>query len=51
MAIAIKQIPVLRGKEAAEFVKKAEQNVSKKHSVDFSEQAKTARTIFAKAKI
>ena len=51
MAIAIKQIPVLRGKEASAFVRKAEENATKKHSVDFSAQAKTAKIIFAKAKI
>lgn len=51
MAIAIKQIPVLNGKVASSFVKKANANVSKKHSVDFSAQAIIAKSIFSKAKI
>lgn len=51
MAIAIKQIPVLRGKIASAFVKKADDNLAKKHSVDFSAQAKSAQNILAKAKL
>ena len=51
MAIAIKQIPVLKGKTASTFIKKAEDTASKKHTVDFSKQASEARDIFAKAKL
>lgn len=51
MAIAIKQIPVLRGRVAERFVNKAESNLENKHTVDFSEQANNARKILAKAKL
>ena len=51
MATAIKQIPVLKGKEASAFVKKADKNLQEKHTVDFSKQAKNAQLILAKAKI
>lgn len=51
MAIAIKQIPVLKGKVATNFVNKATANLEKKHTVDFSEQAKNAKKILEKAKL
>lgn len=51
MAIAIKSIPVLRGKEADSFVKKADQTYAQeKGSIDFSTQVKTASKILTKAK-
>lgn len=49
MAIAIKQIPVLKGKIASNFVKKADSNLKRKHSVDFSKETEDARKILAKA--
>lgn len=52
MAIAIKSIPVLKGKAAASFVAKATKNYSqKKSSVDFSSQTTKAERILAKAKM
>ena len=51
MAIAIKQIPVLRGKIARKFVDKAEANLEKRHTVDFSKQAKNAQKILDNAKM
>lgn len=51
MAIAIKSIPVLKGKVASEFVKKADQRFKEKGSVDYSSQAALAAKILSKAKI
>ena len=51
MAIEIKAIPVLRGKEAKAFNKRADENVAKKSTIDFSKKAKIASKILAKAKI
>ncbi|WP_350289175.1 hypothetical protein [uncultured Croceitalea sp.] len=51
MAIAIKQIPVLKGKVAKSFTHKATKNLEKRHSVDFSEQAANAKKILEKAKL
>ncbi|WP_165953105.1 hypothetical protein [Pedobacter changchengzhani] len=51
MALAIKSIPVLRSKVAGDFVKKAEATVSKKATVNFSQQTAVASKILAKAKL
>jgi len=51
MAIAIKSIPILKEKTAVQFSKKAKDNIFAKHTVNFSEQTKTASQILAKAKI
>lgn len=51
MAIAIKQIPVLKGTIAKRFVSMADANLEKKHTIDFSEQASNARKILEKAQL
>jgi hypothetical protein len=51
MAIAIRQIPVLTGKIASAFNKKAEKAVEKKHSIDFSAQTAAAKKILKKANL
>lgn len=51
MAIAIKSIPTLEGKEARAFVKKAKRSEAKKGSVDFTQQYKVACNILKKAKL
>ncbi|HTN38822.1 MAG TPA: hypothetical protein VL053_17195 [Arachidicoccus sp.] len=52
MAIAIKSIPVLKGKVAEEFDRKALKNFTKKkHTIDFTKQADIAAKILAKAKL
>ena len=51
MAREIRTIPVLNGKEAEEFEKKASANVAKKGSVDFSKESENARAILLKAKL
>ena len=51
MALAIKSIPVLKDDAAKAFIKKAEANMSKKATVDFSAQAISGRAILKKAKI
>jgi hypothetical protein len=51
MAIAIKSIPVLKEKVADQFSKRATGNMLAKHTINFSEQAKTTSKILAKAKI
>ena len=49
MALEIKPIPTLRGKEAERFVKEAERAYRNKGKTDFSKQVKTARAILRKA--
>lgn len=51
MAIAIKTIPTLKENEAKAFNKKADATYSRKASVDFSKEVKSARTILSKAKL
>lgn len=51
MALEIKSIPVLKGKIALTFVAKAETNLAKKHSVDFSAQVNCAKNILDKAQL
>jgi len=51
MATRIKQIPVLTGKEAEAFEKKASANLANKGTVDFSKEAKIAQDILSKSKI
>lgn len=51
MATAIKSIPVLRGREATKFVKRAAVSSSKRASVDFSTQVTIASKILQKAKL
>ena len=49
MALEIKAIPTLRGKEAERFVKEADKAYQKKEKTDFSKQVKMARAILKKA--
>ena len=51
MALEIKAIPVLKGKIASEFVKKADASLVKKHTVDFSAQFNCAKNILKKAQL
>lgn len=51
MALEIKSIPVLKGKIALAFVKKADANLAKKHTVDFSVQVNYGKNILAKAQL
>ena len=49
MAVEIKAIPTLRGKEAERFVKEADKAYKSKEKTDFSKQVKIARAILKKA--
>lgn len=49
MAIDIKPIPVLRTKAAISFNQKADENIDKKFTVNFSEQISISDKILAKA--
>lgn len=49
MALEIKAIPTLKGKEAERFVKEADKAYQKKEKTDFSKQVKIARAILRKA--
>lgn len=49
MALELRSIPVLKGDEAKKFIEKAEANLSKKATVDFSKQAESVRAILKKA--
>lgn len=49
MALEIKAIPTLKGKEAEHFVKEADKAYLKKEKTDFSKQVKIARAILKKA--
>lgn len=51
MAIAIKSIPVLMNKAAANFTSKVADNSAKRLTVDFSKHSSIASKILAKAKI
>lgn len=52
MAIAIKDIPTLTGKDAENFVEKADKNLNeKRNTIDFSKQVATAQRILNKAKL
>ena len=50
MALAIKTVPVLKGKEAERFIKNAQDSYAKKGTVDFSKEAINAKKILASAK-
>ena len=49
MALEIKAIPTLRGKEAERFIKEADRAYQNKAKTDFSRQVRTARAILEKA--
>jgi len=50
MAIAIKSVPVLTGAVAKRFNQRAANALKNKHTVDWSEQMKSAQEILANAK-
>lgn len=50
MAITIKNIPVLKEKEAEKFIERAENKLALKHSVNFEKEVNTAKAILEKAK-
>ena len=47
----MKEIPILTGKAANRFIKKANSNLLKKGSIDFSKQSENARKILIKANL
>ncbi len=49
MALEIKAIPTLKGKDAERFVKEADAAYQNRKKVDFSKQVRTARAILKKA--
>ena len=49
MAIKIKSVPVLKGKLARDFVRKAKANLARRGTIDFSREIKTTREILRKA--
>lgn len=51
MALEIKAVPTLKGKEAERFVQEAEIAYQSKGKTDFSKQVETARAILEKAKM
>ena len=51
MAIAISNIPVLKGKEAESFVKKAQEAEVERSSIDFSQQRITMQKILETAEL
>ena len=52
MAIVIKDIPTLQGKEAEKFLEKAEKNLrDNRNSIDFRRQNEVVKRILAKSKL
>lgn len=51
MAIAIKNIPALKGKAAKEFLTAAEKSTKRKASIDFSEKVRIAQQILQKSRV
>ncbi len=51
MAIAISNIPVLKGKEAETFVEKAQKAESERGSIDFSKQRVAMNEILKRSQI
>ena len=49
MAIEIKIIPTLKGKEAERFIKEADKAFENKGKIDFSKQVLKAREVLKKA--
>lgn len=49
MAMTLKEIPVLEGKDAKRFLKKAEKAFKGRGKVDFSKQMKDAETMLIKS--
>lgn len=51
MAIAISNIPVLKGKDAEDFIRKAQEAERERGSIDFSQQRDTMKKILEEAQI
>lgn len=51
MAMAINNIPVLKGKVAENFIRKAKQAEKERGTIDFSKQRAAMKAILAKAKL
>lgn len=51
MAISIKSIPTLTGKDAKRFVENTNKAIEKRATVNFSKQVKSCASILSKAKI
>ncbi len=51
MAIAISNIPVLKGKEAEDFVKKAQEAEKERGTIDFSRERVAMHKILEKAQL
>ncbi|MFM1762687.1 MAG: hypothetical protein RLZZ512_477 [Bacteroidota bacterium] len=52
MAIVIKDIPTLRGKEAEKFLEKADKNLKdNRNSIDFRRQNEAVKRILSKSKL
>lgn len=50
MALAISSVPVLTGEVAETFIKKAEEAMKRRGSIDFSKQKAEMKAILANAK-
>ena len=51
MALKIRSIPVLTGKSASNFIKKADEAYKNRHSIDFSKQMDIMKQILKKANL
>lgn len=51
MALEIKFAPILHGEDAERFIKMANENLKKKHTIDFSKEFEIANKILKKAKL
>lgn len=51
MAIAISNIPVLKGKEAEDFIKKAQEAEAERGTIDFSQQRIIMQKILEKSEL
>lgn len=51
MAMAISNVPVLTGDVAKDFIRKAEEAMKRRGSIDFSKQRAEMRKILANAKL
>ena len=48
MAVYVKTIPTLRGKDASRFLQMSSENLSRRASIDFSKAAENSRAILEK---
>lgn len=51
MAMAISSIPVLKGKVAEAFIRKAQKAEKERSTIDFSKQTEEMKAILAKARL